>query len=305
MKRPLLRKLRLISLCILLFPAILFAETIFLKNGTSVSGKIVGQSRTTVTIRDGGATRVIQKSDIRRISYDTNNNEAAEERRRKAEEARRKREEDARKQAEEEARKTEEEARKAEEQDAQKAEEEARRKQAETARQEAEARRKKEAAYKAAGPHRLDAFLRSLVLPGWGQAYQGRTNAAYGLGGGFLAGLGLSYYFEQRYNIARGAYEDKADEFFITSPLVLSSLGSSISSPTTLAPLGLVLAQDTSDARKRMENAGRLANNTRTLLLGLYLWNLVDVMVFHPSQTESVGVSVGPGRVGVRYSLRF
>ena len=69
--------------------------------------------------------------------------------------------------------------------------------------------------------------------------------------------------------------------------------------------LGIVLALDTSAARKRMEDAGQWANNTRTLLLGLYLWNLVDVLVFHPSKTESVGVSIGPERVGVRYSLRF
>ncbi|MCR9143570.1 MAG: DUF5683 domain-containing protein [bacterium] len=306
MKRTLLRKFWLIGFCLFLLPGLLLAETIILKNGTRVSGKIVGQSRTTVTIRNNAGTRVIQKSNIRRISYENNNNQAAEEaRRKKAEEARRKRAEEARKkeeaerlQQEEAARKSEEEARKAEEANAQKSEEEARLKREEEA-------RKKEAAYKAAGPHRLDAFLRSLVLPGWGQIYQGRAGAGYGIGGGFLAGLGVTYYFEQRYNIARGAYEDKANDFFITSPLVLSSFGSSISSPTTLAPLGLVLAQDTADARKRMEDAGRWANNTRTLLLGLYLWNLVDVMVFHPSPQESVGVSVGPESVGVRYSLRF
>lgn len=297
MMRKRFRGLWVIGLCLFLLPAMLFAETIFLKSGGRVSGKIVGQSRTTVTIRSGGNTRVVQKSDIRRISYD-NKNGAAEEA------ARRKREEAARKKAEEAARKAEEETRKTEEASAVQAEE-ARKKAEEESKNRAEELRKKEEAYRAAGPHRMDAFLRSMVLPGWGQHYQGRKNAAYGLGGGFLAGLGISYYFEQRYNIARGAYKDKADEFFITSPLVLSSLGSSISSPTTLAPLGIVLALDTSAARQRMEDAGRWANNTRTLLLGLYLWNLVDVLVFHPSQTESVGVSIGPERVGVRYSLRF
>ncbi len=315
MKRAFLRRLWLIGLCLFFLPAVLLAETIILKSGGRVTGKIVGQSRTTVTVRTAnGATRVIQKSDIRRISYDNANNQAAEaERRRKAqeearrkrEEAARKREEEQRKQEEAERLKNEEAARKAEEEKALQAEAEAKRQQEEAARKREEEARKKEEAYRAAGPHRLDAFLRSLVLPGWGQHYQGRTNAAYGMGGGFLAGLGISYYFERQYNSARSDYEGKADTFFITSPLVLSSLGSSISSPTTLAPLGLVLAQDTADARKRMEDAGRWANNTRTLLLGLYLWNLVDVLVFHPSKTESVGVSVGPENVGVRYTVRF
>ena len=292
---------------VFLFPAILFAETIFLKNGQRLDGKIVGQSRTAVTIRVGGATRVVQKADIRRISYDTNNN-ADELRRQREEAARRRAEEAARKKAEEEA------ARKAAEDEAARknAEDEAARKAAEdeAARNaEAEAARKaqeeSEAAYRAAGPHRFDAFLRSMVLPGWGQYYQGRTGAAFGLGGAFVAGLGASYYMDQRYNIARSAYEDKADTFFLTSPLVLSALGSSISSPTTLAPLGFVLATDTSNARRTMEDAGRWANNTRTLLVGLYLWNLVDVLVFHPTQEQSVGVTVGPQAVGVRYSMRF
>lgn len=285
---------------VLLLPASLLAETVFLKNGSRVVGKIVGQSRTTVTISSNGRRRVIKKVDIRRISYDTGNNQAAEaERRRRQAEAERKRK------AEEAARKAEEEAaRKAAEREAADkiAEQEAANKAAEERRREQEAR---EAAYKSGGPYRLDAFLRSMVLPGWGQYYQGRTGAAYSLGGAFAAGLGASYYFTRQHTIARSDYQAKADTFFYTSPLVLSALGSSISSPTTLAPLGLVLADDTANARKRMENAGRIANNARGALLAIYLWNLTDVLIFHPSKNESLGLSVGNGQVGVRYSLRF
>ena len=299
-----------IALCVFLFPVVLFGETIILKNGTSVSGQIVGQSRTTVTIKVGGSTRVIQKSDIRRISY-ANDNAAEEAARKRAEEERRKQAEADRLKAEQEQKEQQDAALKAEQEQQKQAE--ADRLKAEEERQKAEEERKKlaeqqsqkEAAYRAAGPHRTDAFFRSLVLPCWGQAYQGRISAAYGLGGGFFGALGLTYYADRRYNIARGAYETKADEFFLTSPLLLSSFGSPISSPTTLAPLGLVIAQDTSDARKRMEYAGRWANNTRTLLAALYVWNLVDVLVFHPSKNEAVGVSVGPENIGLRYSLRF
>ena len=286
---------------VLFLPTALLAETIILKNGTRVTGKIVGQSRTAVTITSNGRRRVIQKSDIRRISYETGNNQAAEAERRRRAEAERKRK------AEEEARKAEEEAaRKAEEDAAKEAAEAAEANAAEIASEERRREREaREAAYKAAGPHRLDAFLRSMILPGWGQHYQGRTSAAYGLGGAFAAGLATSFYFTQQHEIARSNYQAKADTFFFTSPLVLSSLGSSISSPTTLAPLGLVLADDTANARQQMEDAGRIANNARTLLLASYLWNLTDVLVFHPSKNESLGLSVGNGQVGVRYSLRF
>jgi hypothetical protein len=252
---------------------------------------------------------VIQKSDIRRISYD----DAAEQERLRREQLKRQQAEEARRKAEEERRLAEEAAQKAAEEAEQEKREAERQKQEsleeerrkEEARRQAEAREAQEAAHRSSGPHRFEAFFRSMLLPGWGQFYQGRTSAAYGFGGAFLGGLGVAYITDRRYYTRRAAYEDKADQFFYTSPLVLSSLGSSISSPTTLAPLGLLIAGDTVDARNRMQNAGRWANRARTLLLGLYVWNLVDVLVFHPTPTESVGVSLGPDQVGFRYSLRF
>lgn len=72
-------------LALMLLPGQLQAETIILKNGQVISGKIVGQSRTQVRIDTGNGVRAVPKTQIRRISYES----AAEVRRKQAEAERR------------------------------------------------------------------------------------------------------------------------------------------------------------------------------------------------------------------------
>ena len=135
------------SFCMLCMAAVflfghgVLAETITLKNGGVVRGKIVGQSRTSVRIQTNSGVRTINKSDIRRISYES----AADlERQRQAEQ--RKREEDERRK---------------------RAEEEERRKQADA---EANASNETDTATgEIAAPLSYSGFLlRNAALPGWG-----------------------------------------------------------------------------------------------------------------------------------------
>lgn len=90
---------------LLLLPAGgLSAETIVLKNGQILGGKIVGQSRTSITLQTPNGRRTIQKSQIRRIDYKSPAEVRAEEQRRIArEEAERKKREEAAREAAERA----------------------------------------------------------------------------------------------------------------------------------------------------------------------------------------------------------
>lgn len=77
----------LVLLAMLLAATALSAETIVLKNGQILSGKIVGQSRTSITLQTPGGRRTIQKSQIRRIDYKSAAEVRREEERRLAREA--------------------------------------------------------------------------------------------------------------------------------------------------------------------------------------------------------------------------
>ncbi|HMW61977.1 MAG TPA: hypothetical protein PKA91_20125, partial [Leptospiraceae bacterium] len=65
----------------------LFADTVILKNGQTIFGNIVGQTRTDVQINVNGQVITLQKEAIRRIQY--GDNRAEIERQQKEEEARR------------------------------------------------------------------------------------------------------------------------------------------------------------------------------------------------------------------------
>mgnify|MGYP001795939595 CR=1 FL=1 len=283
-------KLFTVLFILFFFPVALLADTVILRNGQRVTGKIVNQTRTTVVVRQAnGRTRTIQKSNIRRITF----GDAPAPDRAKQEEARRKREEEARQKKEEEERlKREEEQRKAEEEAAQREAAE------EAARKAAEERERAERTT-------FGAFWRSALLPGWGQVYQGR-NIGWFYGGAFVAtGAGILRY-DQIYRSNRSAYEETANLFFLTSPAVFSAAGFSISSTLQFYPLGFTLADATTRARVRAENAARWSNYLRSLLIGVYVWNLADVIIFAPSDEEKISIGpVGYDSFGMKFSANF
>ena len=108
------KRLRVAGLCalLLIFPALLAAETIILRNGQNLEGRILSQDRQQVVIQTAQGPRVIRKTEIARIVYGRSNAE---------EEAERKKEEELKRaelarQAEEERRRADEARRLAEEQ---------------------------------------------------------------------------------------------------------------------------------------------------------------------------------------------
>lgn len=158
----------------------LLADTVILRNGTTINGTILNQSRTAVIIRIDGRVQTIPKANIRRIRYGGEAaNKAAAERKREEEQKR----------AEEERRK------------------------AEHSRKQTEPGGQKKSEHPAASSPELTpgAILwRSALLPGWGflQLKQDRWAWTYmGLvGGGVLSSLALRSQARE----AKARYEDNA-----------------------------------------------------------------------------------------------
>lgn len=128
----------------ILFTTSLLADTIQLKNGNIIEGKILNQTRTKIQIQtEEGKVLLIDKSEVQRIKYGPTRKELEQkqEEQRRQEELRRKQEEERKKQ-EEEQRRQEELKRKQEEE--RKKQEEKQRRQEELKRKQEEERKKQE-----------------------------------------------------------------------------------------------------------------------------------------------------------------
>ncbi|MCB1173420.1 MAG: hypothetical protein KDK39_07645 [Leptospiraceae bacterium] len=281
----------------------LWADTLYLKNGSQLNGTIVGQSRTVVRIRVGDQVQVIAKTEIRRIVFQReSDNDAAQKR--KAEEERRRKAAEAKAAEEEKRRAAEEEKRRA--QEATVAEEEQRR--AEEAKKAAE-RRRQEALRREQernqGPTTAGAFVRSLILPGWGQYYQGRTSDAYLIGGIFAISAGSAVYLDQRYQAADRSYRGDVELFLIGSPFWLSWYGTTIIDTSPFVLGGLLQMQTINQSRSEMQAAARRVNGTRALVLGVYAWNLVDVILWQPNQNQALSINAHQDQLRFQFLDRW
>ena len=81
--------MRFFLLLLLIGFSSLAAETVYLRDGRVLTGRITSQTRTDITIVTPQGPMNIQKDQIRRIQYDTAAEDKAREDARKAEEARR------------------------------------------------------------------------------------------------------------------------------------------------------------------------------------------------------------------------
>ena len=217
----------------LLQPLVVSAETVYLRDGRVVSGRLVGQTRTEIRVQTGGRLEVISKTKIRRITYEDESvsNRAAEARRkavaaRKADEERkaaaaRKADEERKTAA---ARKADEErkaaaARKADEERkaaaARKADEERKAAAARTADEE-----RKAAAARKVGPKEprangsqlparslWSAPLWSAVLPGWGHQTLDRPVIGWAYTGAFVGAVALAGALRADATAARSKYD--------------------------------------------------------------------------------------------------
>ncbi len=88
---------------VLVLPEVASADTVFLRNGSRLEGRVVMQNRTTVTIRTAERTITVRKTEIRRLTYGALS-DPEEARREREAKARKAREAEERRQAAEKAR---------------------------------------------------------------------------------------------------------------------------------------------------------------------------------------------------------
>jgi len=305
----------------LTFTAALYAENVYLRDGRIVSGRITNQTRTDITIATPQGVIKIQKDQIRRIQYDTGTDEKAQEEARKAEERRRleeyNRQQEEMKRRQEEQRRQEE-ARKAEEQrktEQQKAEadkrladqkktEEDKRKQ-EEARKREEENRRREAEARDAGPTWYGAFVRSLVLPGWGQYYSGRKTTGYMMGCGFLVAGGLMLREQSAYDRNRSAYAETTRGFLLGTPFVARSLFNVSQTDGQAYYWFFAGSGQTGATRERMELHAKKLSALKTGVAVFYAWNIVDVILFRPTTTTKVGMGADENGYRLAFTSHF
>lgn len=150
---------------------------------------------------------------------------------------------------------------------------------------------------------RSAALMRSAVFPGWGQLYQGR-NVGYFYGAAALGLAAVSHRQDQIYQARQSNYKDSARNFLLLTPFVTRLLG--YAQDDFQASSTLFLGIDHNErALLAYQKAAQRAQFARGAFLGLYAWNLVDVLIFHKDQTRSVSVSTGPESLQVAFQYRF
>jgi hypothetical protein len=168
----------LLLLLLCLTPA-LRADSLFLKDGARIDGRIVGQDEISIIIETAAGRRRVPKAQLSRVEYnDIRPDPAAVERERRARE---------------------------------KAEQD--RRVREAAEKEARGREKAQSAAELAPapPGRdLGAIWRAALLPGWGHYYSGREGSGVGIGLGTGALLLAAYYEARAAAQERSVYEQSA-----------------------------------------------------------------------------------------------
>jgi hypothetical protein len=111
---------------------------------------------------------------------------------------------------------------------------------------------------------------RNALLPGWGDMYAGHTNTAYLKGGAFGAALISTVYFQNKYNNEKKDYLEKSATYMNTWQLGLSQ-GVNMSDGTVF----LYLHSLDSNSYHNFNNSARYLNNSLIVLGTLYAGNLI------------------------------
>ncbi|MBL8021746.1 MAG: hypothetical protein JNM27_18885 [Leptospirales bacterium] len=130
-------------------------------------------------------------------------------------------------------------------------------------------------------PTRLGAFVRSMVLPGWGQYYQGRKAPAFAYGLSFAGLAAVSRQQDVIYNRRRSLYQSSSAQFLFLTPYVtrLRGVAQDDATAQTIFFLGSITNSHNYDRYKSASGGARAA---RGALLGLYGWVLADTLIFAP-----------------------
>ena len=143
---------------------------------------------------------------------------------------------------------------------------------------------------------RAKAFVRSLIIPGWGQKYYGdNTKAALLLLGAAASSAG--------YFIVRSDYNDKVDTYNAKKAAWTAAGGWSDK---------LKLGQEMYDAQKKANSAEDRVNIMIGVVAGIYALNALDCLLFFPENntfTEYKALTarpeITPHQVGITLSLKF
>jgi TolB-like protein len=119
---------------------------------------------------------------------------------------------------------------------------------------------------------RKQALWRSAVLPGLGQVYEGRTL----MGGVYLGGQAALFYM---LTTQRAEYDDLHNDYLNKRNTYLSFQGSQDELTQLWAEVQSAFDESESNYRKQQITMG--------LMVGAYLWNVVDAWLFMPRRTES------------------
>lgn len=145
------------------------------------------------------------------------------------------------------------------------------------------------------------ALFQSTVLPGWGQFYQHREISGYI----FFTSFGLLGLNQIRLEIEsqqkKTDYNDQAEELYakFIAPTLLNT--------ESIYPLEFIWYQYALllSAKKTYSKSISSVNNSASLLLGVYVANLVDVALFHPGHHSYASMSISPDGVGLKVTWNF
>jgi len=128
---------------------------------------------------------------------------------------------------------------------------------------------------------RWDLVWRSAMVPGWGQYYYNEKFSAYLYASLFTMGL--------MYNLSSiSAYRDARDNYFndplfylnASTPPYISSSNGLISGNPNLSPITLLNFISYNQNKKEYETKNSQLNGSAQFVLGIYLVNLLDALVF-------------------------
>lgn len=324
---------RFILAIIFFMAAAAAAETVYMRDGRVFTGRILNQTRTEITLQTAQGTFNISKDQIRRIQYDNPQLDAQ-----KAEEARRleeQRREEERRLQEQRLREYEKQQELQRQQNELRLQEERKRREEEEAKKRAEEDKKpgpdtrpagredprewyrkeqakteqalKDQAEKARllGPTWYGALARNLVVPGWGEVYQGRRSKGMVMAGSWAALTGFMLYESERYRINYTNYADTTKGFLIGTPLfVRTVLNYSMTDAQGFSWLFLGSDQ-TARSRERMQTHALRLRAAKTALVGLYAFGIVDVLLFKPQADTKVGLQSDGENLGLAFTARF
>ena len=298
MRNP-IQKTLLLAL-FLVFAAPLAADTILLRNGARINGKIVAQTRTLVRIQTSTGVKTFQKTGIRRIIFGRVDDKAEEEARKKQAEARKKQLEEFKKR-QEEFQKRQEEARKQQE-ELQKARQEA---------AEAERRRAAEAeaeriqAEQAASME--GALWRSILFPGWGQFRQRRPGAGTAYAAGFVLAALATGSAGGAYSQSQGRYAAAVDNLSFQTVVLgfgMPFYDRKLRLLDELLLLQYMTTQERNAAFRDSQRSAAAVNVAGGVMGAIYIFNLMDVIVFRDGGL-ALGVFGEEDRAGLRVEFTF